>query len=158
MSSCKTIFEPALTGTCPDSTSDALDHGTMRGLFVGSKQNLYLVCDDPVFRFAVTLIHAKLPTFTFFRLGDLPVDNGAIVGTGKVRFGSACQKATQDFALGTLYAGEGSLSMLVRSLAGETWWQRVSYGSGGRVGWMSEEWSFLDDDGEVLFRNEEMET
>lgn len=157
MSVYPTIFEPVLTGSRATSDKRALDLTTPRGLFVGSKDNLYLVCDDPEFRFAVTIVHSTLPAFTFFRLGDLPVDNGAIVATGKVQFKSACIRANHDFEVGSMYVGDGYLSLRVRDLADKKWWQRVSYGAGGRVGWMSESWFLLDDDGEILFHNQEIE-
>lgn len=117
---------------------------------MGIGANRYLVCDNPLQRFAIALRHDDLAPFTTFALGGLPADVGYYEGVGTIHLGKPLEWDRTNCGVGKLGIERDHAEMLVRDVSGRTFWRTNAYGWGGAAG-MYEEWAFMVDEDSPFF-------
>ena len=105
------IFKPDLQ-SYPKKLRTGLNFETPRGIFRSEAQNLYWVCDDPEWRFAIVLRHERLPCYSHFRLGEQPIEQGIAHGLREIRLIHADESTSTFDRLGTLRVTWNSVGRL----------------------------------------------
>ncbi|WP_145916855.1 hypothetical protein [Erythrobacter sp. QSSC1-22B] len=148
------IFQPLESAGRGLSSSMGLTCDTPRGLFSGSEENSYLVCDGVGMRFAVVLDHRTIQPFTRIFLGGHPLDHGSLCGLGVLHLDEPVSDQRRLHEDGILRVCDGSVEMFLND--GDTdWtsWHTVLIGKCNAPNGFYDVWTFIDMWGACFFES-----
>lgn len=140
------IFRLNLTGNYTVKATDMpLDRHAPSGFFQGKNNRRYLVCDDPVRRFAVVLSHDEMEPFAVFALGDLSTDVGWVLPVTSVHLGDDCIEGPEDEELGMIEIDGPALKLYVSTMEGHRYWQTIASGECFGRRFQFRDWTIWDE-------------
>ncbi len=144
-------FQPLQSADRGHSPHMGLALDTPRGLFSGTENNRYLVCDGVEMRFAIVLDHQTIQPFTRIALGCQPIDHGSLCGQGVIHLDEPVIDQEEFPEDGNLLVRNGSVGMFVTDECGWGSWHTVLIGKSNASEGIYDVWTFIDIWGDWFF-------